>query len=157
MQQVNPCEGLLEKTYGQVVRDDALRKQLWRCLHTTVFMIDGLSFSLDGSNFIKIELSAEFFNRPDLQWNEKPSDTKIKRFYEILLKLQEEFEHDFMVSGTKPDITNLSLKLKFPLSKFRKERKQQMDAAIIDDLLKYLNDLWQQLLERLSLHGYNLV
>jgi hypothetical protein len=71
-------------------------------------------------------------------------------FYKTLMTLQKRFELDFIIdSCVKPSPTNLQLKLKFPMKKFLKERKQAIDDTTITDLLQHLGSLWQDLGQRL--------
>jgi hypothetical protein len=157
----NPCEGLLDKTYGQVLADETLKKQLLKCLHTTVFEVGGLRLfygESNESNEMFIAFTEYFFaNQSDLLWLEKPSDTRIKKFYEALLRLQRDFKNDFMVScDTKPSSINLSLRLRLALRKFQKEENKRLDSVPIKDMIEYLKWLWEELLIRLRNHGFNI-
>jgi hypothetical protein len=160
MEKGNPCERLSKKTYGQVLSDETSRKQLMQCLRTSVFEIVGLKPFYDESNRISIELTDQFFReQTDFLWHDKPSDTKVKRFYYILVKLQRDFGQDFVLGlsdHSRPSLTNLSLKLKFPLRKFLQDEEQKIDSVIIEELIRYLRKLWQNVLQRLSYHGYEL-
>jgi LytS/YehU family sensor histidine kinase len=60
----------------------------------------------------------EFFEKPDFHYGGKPSDTRLKKFYEILITLEKESKCRFIVDrSTKLSSTNLNLGLKFPLFK----------------------------------------
>ncbi len=160
MERGNPCERLSKKTYGQVLSDEISRKQLMQYMRTSVFEIIGLKPFYDECDRISIEFTDQFFReQTDFLWHDKPSETKVKRFYYILLKLQRDFGQDFVLGlsdHNKPSLTNLSLKLKFPLRKFLKDKEQKMDSVTIEELIEYLRKLWQNVLQRLGYHGYEL-
>jgi len=112
--------------------------------------------SHDVDNIMLVEFTERFFNQPAFIWHGRLSDKRIKDFSQILLKFQREFGNDFMITGLKPSLTNLSLKLKLPLRKTLKERKRRRDDLVIKDLLTYLQKIWQEVLQRLTMHNYDL-
>jgi hypothetical protein len=146
------CKELAGRKYIELIADEKLRKQFYSCLRETVFRIDGLSFDHDENSLIILFL-AEFFDKPDFYWRGKPSDTRLKKFYEILITLEKEKKYSFIVDKfAKPSSTNLSLKLKFPLSKIGK-----LDDIVINDLISYLSELWIWLCHKLSYnYGYKI-
>jgi hypothetical protein len=158
MEKDNPCKDLLNKTFAEIVTDGTLKKQLMKCLHKEVLKVNGLRLFFDEENTMFIEFTEDFFaNQPDLLWREKPSDTKIEKFYEILTRLQRDFGNDFMVSGLrKPSSTNLELRLRLALRAFKKEKDQSLDSMLIGDIVKHLKWLWQESLMRLRNHGFRI-
>jgi translation initiation factor 2 beta subunit (eIF-2beta)/eIF-5 len=156
MEEDNPCKNLLNKTFAETVTDGTFKKQLIKCLHKEVFKVDGLRLFYDEENTMFIEFTEHFFaNQPDLQWREKPSDTRIEKFHEILKRLQRDFNSDFMVSGDViPSSTNLNLKLRLALREFRKEKHRQLDSMPTGEIIKYLKWLWSELLMRLRNYGF---
>ena len=95
------CEKLSEKKYSEVISNRNLRKQFLYCLNNNVFKINGICFSFDENLFLQITLPVQFFNHPAFRWGGRPSDTRIKRFYEILKKLEREFEGEFLWTELK--------------------------------------------------------
>lgn len=151
MEGENTCEGLLEKAFGEVLADKTLRKQLWKCLNSEVFGIDGLRFSCDESHTMSIKLPEQFFDKPDFLWSGKLSDTKLSKFYETLKTLQKQFEHDLIVdSYAIPSSTRLQLELKFPLTKFLRDKELQINDITIGVMLQHLKDLWKKLIRKLK-------
>jgi hypothetical protein len=145
------CKELAGKKYIEVIADEKLRKQFYSCLKETVFRIDGLSFGHD-KNYLIIRFMTEFFEKPDFHYGGKPSDTRLKKFYEILITLEKESKCRFIVDrSTKLSSTNLNLGLKFPLFKIGK-----LDNIVINDLISYLSDLWIWLCDELSTYGYKI-
>lgn len=151
MEKDSPCEELLEKTCGEVLANEVLRKQLMNCLETTIFRFDGFRIFYENDT-IFIEFTESFFDKPDFLWHGKPSDTKLDKFYETLKTLSRESGRSFIVdSSAKPTSTNLQLKLKFRLTEFLKERRKETDVTVAD-LLRHLKDLWQELRNQLTLN-----
>lgn len=156
MEEDNPCKDLLNKTFAETVTDGTLKKQLRKCVHKEVFKVYGVRLFFDEENAMFIEFTEDFFaSQPDLQTREKPSDGKIKKFHDILKRLQMDFKSDFMVSGNvSPSSTNLNLKLRLALKEFRKDKNQQLDSMPTMEIVKYLKWLWSELLMRLRNHGF---
>jgi hypothetical protein len=158
MEEDNPCKDLLNKTYGEIITDVTLKKQLKKCLRKEVFKIDGVRLIFDEENAMFIEFTEDFFaSQPDLQWREKPNDKEIKRFHDILKKLAIDFRFDFMVSGdVGPSATNLDLKLRLALKEFRKKKNKELDSMLTREIIEHLKWLWSELLRRLRNYGFRL-
>ena len=157
MSKQNPCDELLGKKYGEVVVDEKLRRQFYHCLNNMIFKIDGLRFSYDENHCMSVELPAEFFDRPDFLWNGKPSDTRIKKFYDILKNIQREFDNFYVDSFVKPSSTNLRLKLNFHLAGFV-EGGWHIEDALTKDIFVKLKDLWSKLRYKINIvYKYNVL
>lgn len=163
MEKDNPCNSLLNRAFAEILVDEALKKQLKMCLYREVFRVHDLRFFYEENaafdeTAMFIEFTDNFFaNQPDLLWSEKPSDTRIKRFYEILKRLQRDFENDFVVSRLqKPSSINLRLRIELTLQKFREDRNQRLDVIPIKDIVEHLKLLWQELLLKLRNYGFNI-
>jgi len=155
MNRENPCEEMLEKKYGEVFAVENSRRQLINCMNSEVFKIDGLIFSLE-ENSISITFPSQFFAKPFFYWREKPSDTKVKRFYEIMKNLEKKFKYDFFIDRMeKPSSTNLSMKIKFQFRRL-KEKMPGMVEATIRIVLEYLKNLWQEITDELVFYGYDI-
>jgi len=154
----NPCKDLLNKTFAETVADETLKKQLKKCLHKEVFKVDGVRLIYDEKNAIFVEFTELFFaNQPDLKWHDRPSDTRIKNFHEILKRLQRDFNYDFMVSGSmSPSSTNLDMKLRLAFKDFRKKKDQKLDSMPIREIIRHLKWLWSELLMRLRNYGFEI-
>lgn len=139
---------LIEKSYGEVLADKKLRKELVVCLHE-IFGIDGLRISFDDSNNICCLFEEQFFFKKDFFYGGKPSDKRIQRFFQILkgLQIREEYRGDFVIDLLcKPSSTNLRMKLKFPLRKLiRKQHKKTLDEIKVKDVIIHLQELLDDL------------
>ena len=144
---------MLKNTYGKVLNDEKLRKQVIHLLNSKVFKIDGLIFSLDESS-LSIKFPSRFFVKPFLFWAGRPSDTRIKKFYETIKSLERNFESAFLVDRTlKPSSTNLAMKIEFYLRKLGKG----VSEMTIQDLLAYLETLWAEVTYELHMvYGYDI-
>jgi hypothetical protein len=181
----NPCNAVLSRTYAEILADEELKKQFRKCLYNKVFRVYGLRLfhmkdartravfneteALDETEAFNenatvketalfIEFTEKFFaNQPNLQWSEKPSDTRIRKFYEILKTLQKDFKDDFKVSSLqKPSSTNLCLWLELALKRFQKDRNQKLESMQTMDIVEHLKWLWQKLLLSLSNYGFEI-
>lgn len=154
MNKEDPCDGLLEKKYDEVLGEADLRKQLVRCLNKKIFKIDGAIFHLDEDS-LSITFPSEFFNNPLFFWGGRPSETRIRKFYEIMKNIERKFNRDFFVDrNMRPSSTNLNMKVKFYFTKLQKEN-MQVDEIIIRDVLEHLQALWIKVTYELAVYGYD--
>lgn len=149
----DPCEGLLEKKYGEVMAEEDSRRGFFHCLNSEVFKIDSLFFSLDEDS-LSITFPSHFFAGPSFYWGGRPSDTRIKKFYETMKNLERKIGGFFVDRRVKPSSTNLSMKLKFYFTHICVRKGIQVNEMTIRDIRAYLKDLWWRITSELVIYGY---
>jgi hypothetical protein len=145
------CKELLEKKYVEVKADEDLRRRLSRCLNRKVFDINGIFF-LYGDDSFTITLPSEFFTEPFFIWGGRPSDKKIRGFYDSMINLERRLDLDFFVDrNEKPSSINLIMKLKFHLPNLA-----ESGEITVQDLLNHLKPIWSRITYELRLIGYRI-
>lgn len=154
MNKENIYDDILNKKYGEVLGDVNLRKQLINCLHDRIFKINNAIYSLDEDS-LSITLTSEFFDKPLFFWGGKPSETRIRRFYEIMRNIERNFDGDLVINRSiVPSPTNLSMNIKFYFTEIQKGRIEMNEIAI-KNILSYLQELWTTATGELAGYGYD--
>lgn len=151
----DPCKELKDRKWGEVVTDQTVRKQLMSCLNREVFELSHVVFFFDEDACMSIGLTYHFFYEPEFYWRGKPSDKRIKDFYEIMKNLQWEFGEDFLLDRSiEPSSTNLNMRIKFPLKRLRR-KGIEIEEVSFREILSYLRSLWFDIRNQLAAYGYD--
>ena len=168
----DPCNGLRDRKWGEVVADQTVRTQLKKCLKTDVFRLKRfLSFGDETRisltlTCISLTLTSAFFHMRQFYRarvhlpppsKRKPNKKRVEKFYKKMLNIQREFDNAFLIDRRiKPSLTNLRMQLEFPLEGLA-SKEVEIKNIPVRKILKYLRSLWLSILNQKTLleDGYD--